>query len=531
MFTKNCILCGKEFKNRSDNVYVCNDKHIVNCSYCNKPFELRKQQKARVKNKDLNNLEFFCCRSCQAKAKIHLIHTEESEIKRVNNRKSKNNGKYNDEEKLKKNNLEKYGVEWSIQREEVQNKIKDTMIEKYGVKSAWESEEVINKRKQNWIEKYGVDNPAKVKQVIEQIKETNKTRYGADNPMKNKQILEKALKTNKERYGKQYLMQVPKLKDLAKEKCIEKYGVEYNCLTDNCIQNQGNTISKINQNFSNLLNNVGLDTEYEFLLSLKRYDIHILNTNILIEINPAYTHNVTRGPYFRGKYTSPIDKDYHINKTITAEENNYHCIHIWDWDNLDKVINMLKLKENLYARNLEIKGLNKHEANEFLNKYHLQNKCNGNIINLGLYKDNELIQLMTFGKPRYNKNYEYELLRLCTHKDYKVVGGSEKLFKFFIKTYNPKSVISYCDNSKFTGDVYKKLGFTLSSYGKPSKHWYNIMTERHITDNLLKQRGFDQLLGKEYGTFGKGVSNKELMLQRGFMEVYDCGQSTWIYKA
>lgn len=57
------------------------------------------------------------------------------------------------------------------------------------------------------------------------------------------------------------------------------------------------------------------------------------------------------------------------------------------------------------------------------------------------------------------------------------------------------------------------------------KHWYNIKTNVHITDNLLRQRGFDQLHGTNYG---KGTSNEELMLEHDYVEVYDAGQSTYI---
>lgn len=114
-----------------------------------------------------------------------------------------------------------------------------------------------------------------------------------------------------------------------------------------------------------------------------------------------------------------------------------------------------------------------------------------------------------------------------SHKDYKIVGGSEKLFKHFINTYNIKSVISYCDASKFNGDVYKRLVFEQYKSIRPSKHWYNIKTEQHITDNLLRQRGFDQLFNTNYG---KGTSNEELMLEHDFLPIYDCGQITFIYK-
>ena len=51
-------------------------------------------------------------------------------------------------------------------------------------------------------------------------------------------------------------------------------------------------------------------------------------------------------------------------------------------------------------------------------------------------------------------------------------------------------------------------------------------TKQHITDNLLRQRGFDQLFKTDYG---KGISNEELMLNAKFVEIYDCGQSTYIY--
>lgn len=80
-----------------------------------------------------------------------------------------------------------------------------------------------------------------------------------------------------------------------------------------------------------------------------------------------------------------------------------------------------------------------------------------------LYNNNQLVQVMTFGKARYTiKNYQYELLRLCSHKR---LPGSwwSSLFKYFTNNYQPISVISYCDISKFTGKVYERLGFNLKN--------------------------------------------------------------------
>ena len=242
--------------------------------------------------------------------------------------------------------------------------------------------------------------------------------------------------------------------------------------------------------------------------------------NTLVEIDPTYTHScVVNKKGYGGK-----DKRYHILKTIVANKSGFNCVHIWDWDNWNKVINLLLSKKIVYAKNCELKEVSKKECDKFLNFYHLQNTCNGQKVKYGLYYNNELVQIMTFGKPRYNKNYEWELLRLCSNKDYKIVGGSEKLFKKFIRHYNPQNIISYCDNSKFSGEVYKRLEMILLSKGSPSCNWSK--GKEKITNNLLMQRGYDQLFNANYG---KGTPNRNLMIQNGWVEVYDCGQSSYIW--
>ena len=268
-----------------------------------------------------------------------------------------------------------------------------------------------------------------------------------------------------------------------------------------------------------LINNNINNYTTQFSLSNYRYDFKI--NNILIEIDPFYSHNSTLG--YRN-LIKPLDKYYHYNKSKVAFNNNYRCIHIWDWDDKNKIINLLKPRETLYARECNIKEVSLKESKDYLNKYHLQNYARDQI-RLGLYFNEELVSIMTFGKPRYNKNYEYELIRYCAHKN--IIGGAEKLFKHFINNYKPTSIISYCDNSKFKGDIYNKLGFSLLNYGAPTKHWYQEENDIHITDNLLRQRGFDQLFKTNYG---KGTSNEELMLENGFLEIYDCGQSSYVWQ-
>ena len=299
---------------------------------------------------------------------------------------------------------------------------------------------------------------------------------------------------------------------------LQKYGVESCYQLPQC-RLKGND-SKPNKLFAQLLDQNNIKYEREFPINNRSFDFKV--NNILIEINPSMTHNSTYGIYDN----EPLPYDYHFNKSILAKEHNYRCIHIWDWDNIDKILALLKEKKTIYARKCVIKIIDKTTLDTFLNDNHIQNTCKKQEIRLGLFNNDELIQVMTFGKPRYNKNYTYELLRLCSASSYLIVGGSQKLFKYFLDTYNPDSIISYCDNSKFTGEIYLKLHFKLLNYGIPTKHWYNIKTKQHITDNFLRQRGFDQLFNTNYG---KGMSNEKLMLEHNFIEIYDCGQSVYVY--
>ena len=190
---------------------------------------------------------------------------------------------------------------------------------------------------------------------------------------------------------------------------------------------------------------------------------------------------------------------------------------------------MVKYHQIIYARNLEVRCVNLHDAVEFEILNHLQGSCKNQKFRLGLYdSSSKLIQLMTFGKPRYSSKYSVELLRLCTDSDYAVIGGANKLFHHFIKNYvynaDLKSIVSYCDLSKFSGNVYEKMGMRLDHVSPPAKVWSK--KSDMVRDTLLRQRGYDQLFGTEYG---KGTNNEELMIQNNWVPVYDCGQNVYVW--
>ena len=444
-------------------------------------------------------------------------------------------------DKLKDTNNKKYGVENPFQSEEIKEKSRQTNLKNLGVEYPMQSPEIQEKRKQTTLSHYGVDHPLKSKEIQDKIKQTNLNKYGSEyavssnyvrnraentllsnygvtNPMFSDVIKQKQKENNLNKYGHSCTLQVDDVKIKVSNTCQERYGYPWACMRPEARKYSND--SGPNKAFAKLLNENNISYIREFHIGSYSYDFKVDNT--LIEIDPTWTHNTFVGPF----KNNGISVNYHQNKSNIAQECGYHCIHIFDWDDVNRVVKLLQKGNNfIYARKCVIKDVDIDECSSYLVNNHLQGYCKGQEVCIGLYYNNELVSLMTFGKPRYNKNYEYELLRYCYSAN--VIGGAEKLFKHFLKTYNPKSIISYCDNSKFIGKVYEKLGFTLKDRGSPSCHWYSEKEKRHITDNLLRQRGYDQLFNEHYG---KGTSNEELIIQRGYLPVYDCGQSTWVYK-
>lgn len=324
-------------------------------------------------------------------------------------------------------------------------------------------------------------------------------------------VVRKMTATKEERYGSRHYYNA----DGMRKTCLERYGVEAPCMLPQA-RMRGND-SKPNKDFEELLVANGIECEREFVIGKYSYDFRV--GKILIEINPTVTHNSSYSPF---PHRTPTPKNYHTDKTEVARENGYRCIHVWDWDDKDKIIALLKKRDKINARDCEIVSITQKDASDYLNEYHLQGYAKDEI-RLALAYHGEIVLVMTFGKPRYNNKCQYELIRLCSHCY--VVGGAEKLFSYFLRTYSPKSIVSYCDKSKFNGDVYERLGFTYedTSIGK---HWFNPRTGRHITDALLRVRGADQLLGTHYGV---GTNNKEIMLSNGYVEIYDAGQSRYTF--
>ena len=183
-----------------------------------------------------------------------------------------------------------------------------------------------------------------------------------------------------------------------------------------------------------------------------------------------------------------------------------------------------KNRRKIYARSTKVSVIDNTIARTFIEQYHLQNFAPANI-NLGLFYKDELIGIMTFGRPRFNYTYEYELIRLTYKNDVNVYGGSEKLFRYFVDNFNPTSILSYCSITKFSGGVYDRIGMKLLEYTSPNYMWVNNdLKEALPRYKCMKQK----LLDKGMGT--PDMTENEIMRSYGYSKVFDCGNSKYGWK-
>lgn len=372
---------------------------------------------------------------------------------------------------------------------------RDTSLKKYGVVAPGNNKEAREKAKQTTLEHLGVEYAMQSKEVRDKSKKTLIERYGVDNASKSREIIEKRMETNIKKYGHPAAFMLP----------------ENQCHSP---------ISKTNRRFAEKLESVGIHYIFEKRVSHKYYDLYLPDLNILIEINPTYTHNSYHNHYL----DCGLDKYYHRDKSKLAEYNGFRCIHVFDWDDQDKLIAMLNPdKYVIGARECQIYRINNTVGSKFLSDYHLNGTGRLQILYLGLVYKGEIVQVIAFGKSRYNKNYNNELIRMCTHPKYRIVGGFERLFRYATVNYGIDNIVTYCDYSKFSGLSDINLGMKYVRSNPPNLIWSKDGLK--ISDNLLNAKGHKNILRNSNLDNDRDIS----MLNDGWLPIYDCGTKVFFY--
>jgi len=515
--------------------YVYKIDNLPKCVFCNKSHD-RFISFEKGYNK-------FCSKSCASKY---------SSKKGQKNRKENTFKKYGVEhtthlksvkEKMKKTNLKRYGVEYASQNLSIQEKQKETINKKYGCDYPLQHNQSIKKMQNTILAKYNVSNISQNTEIIKKREKTNLERYGnkwsiASKEIKNKirkQLINERLDKLKKQYKQLDILSLNNDFDITIHcnKCKENYVMNSNLL--NLRINRYNIESCI---YCNPLNDFRSSYEKELEKTLKEKNINvIINTrkiispyeidiflpdfNIGIEINGLYWHNELYK-----------NKNYHLNKTKTANKNNIHLIHIWEDEwlykkdiVLSKLFNLLNLNsKKIYARKTYFKEIDSKITKKFLDENHLQGYIPSSY-RYGLFYDEEMVSIMTFSKSRKLLGSKYdsiELLRFCNKKYTNVIGSASKLFKNSIKINNFKNVISYAKRDwSLIDNIYDKLNFQFEKYTTPGYYWTKQTKRYHrykFRKDILIKQGYD-----------KNKTEVEIMNSRDYYRIYDSGNLKYTY--
>ena len=264
------------------------------------------------------------------------------------------------------------------------------------------------------------------------------------------------------------------------------------------------------------------------VLDGKEIDIYIPSRNLGIEYNGSMFH-ASEGGVFVTK-----DKYYHRDKFVLAKEKGIHLINIFDYAWLDEqekiksyLHDLLGETTKIYARKCRWARIEKAEACGFADMYHLQGSTRLQEISYGLYYIDELIAIMSFGKPRYKQSSDiFELQRYCVKFGCHIVGGAERLLKAFEREYKPSKIISYSDNNYFSGNMYSRLGFDFIRYTEPDYVW---VSKRDLSV-LPRYKCQPKLLKNKYPElYAEVTSSREIyiMTHLGYCKVFGCGNTFW----
>ena len=477
---------------------------------------------------NIENQDIYLCKKCK------YIKTKKTNIKKYGVKSTLQSK--NVLEKIKKKNLEKYGVEHYSQSKEFKDKITTKNKEKYGVDWFFQSKEYKEDKKAIFLEKYDVEYYSQTDEYNIKRKSTTLKKYGVEHYSQStefkKSISTKLLKKYKDininiienkkdtfiilcEHGHKYEIS----KDLLKNRL--RFNINH-CLICNPIDSHQS--DKENQLYDFIKENYDgeIIKSDRKILNGKELDIYLPDLKLAFEFNGVYWHNELYK-----------DNKYHLNKTEECLEQDIQLIHIWEDDWLYKniivksmILNKLgKTKTKIYARKTEIKEVTDNKLiRMFLDKNHLQGFV-GSKVKLGLYYNNELVSLMTFGKKRTamnssSKEGEFELLRFCNKLNTNVIGGASKLFKYFITNHKPLEITTYADRSHSNGNLYEKLGFNFI-HKTPQNYFYVIDGIRKHRFNYRK----DKLIRDGYDG---NMTEHEIMLSRNIYRIYDSGSLKYI---
>lgn len=575
---KKCKECGKLFLPDTYRQEYCKEDHYRPCPVCGKP----------VLVLDFASINVTCSKECRQKLISQTNQTrygvdcvfESEEMK--SKIKNTNLEKYGVEhasqsvaiqEKIQQTMIAKYGVPYAMQLEAFKAKAKATCVDKYGVSSYNQSAEGRDKLSKA-IRQSRLDDPS----ITERTQATNFEKYGGPSPMCSLDVQAKAQATCQERYGTKYYGQsfartMRTISDPSKAKnwsefkadparfILEHYdhkpsvihelmsdlGVTdtpiYNVLVNNdcrdlAMYKRSDFQEVIKNALFSINSELNIVENCRSVIPKLEIDLYLPDYHLGIECNPTATHNSSLPDPWGG---GPKPSSYHYKKSVLAAKQGIFVFHIFGYDwtqKRDIILSMLRnllgmTTRRIYARNTYVDIISDAECKQFLQLNH--QKGSGSFkyrYGLRCKNNDELVSVMTFNKMRstigVNEAGTFELSRFCNLVDTAVVGGASKLFKHFLQDVPEASnIVSYSDLAHTRGDLYTTLGFVEEAHSSANYVWVDVVNDTPVNRVNCQKRNIQKFLHDDSIDLTK--TERQIMIEHGYVQVFDSGTIRWRY--
>lgn len=248
------------------------------------------------------------------------------------------------------------------------------------------------------------------------------------------------------------------------------------------------------------------------MIAPKELDIYIPEKSFAVEYDGLYWHSEGGECY----------SDYHLNKTKMCIEKGIRLLNIYENEWRDKqdicksmIASALGVYERReYARKLEVKEVtDRNTVISFFDENHVQGAVHKYSLCLGLYKDDELLQAVVFGKQHFGRNGDFELYRMVTKRNTQVLGGFSKLMKHC--PYD--TVVSYVALRMFDAKGYLVGNWKIEHQAQPSfciTDGINVYS-RHLFKKEKCLEKFDNVTSD--------MTEREMQMKNGYYRLWDCG--------
>lgn len=213
------------------------------------------------------------------------------------------------------------------------------------------------------------------------------------------------------------------------------------------------------------------------------------------------------------KLTPELDLTFFEKLSIKHELQEEQILFLWEdqWIHQKEIVRS-RLQSfagqtiKIHGRETRCQRIDKKSYIDFLTNNHLQVPTNAKF-KYGLFKENKIVAIAGFSSPRKYYRDEIqskssELIRFCNLKGHTVIGGFDKILKYFINEHDVDDIMSYADRDWSNGHSYEKLGFSKISNTPASSFWIHqkdlIRIYPHLAYTQLGSDDENELLSKGY---------------------------------